>query len=562
MASFHSEMSTAPHTTSPATQVTAAQAVVEALLRCGITAGFGIPSIHNIALYDALRQEPKFRHWIVRHEQAAAFAADGFYRSSGRTAAVFASTGPGNLFTVAPLLESFQTNTPLVLIGTNVASAMLGKTCGALHETPQQIEIIKPLTRFAARITSPDAIPDTIAAAARAGGPAFVEIPHDLLLAPGSLPDGALDSGKPEAVPFPEEISKAVEEIEQSHKPVLVVGSDLASVEAAATVQKLAEMLQAPVLTTTSGKGVIADDHPLAMGCISRLGVAQELLLESDLLISVGARFTEFDTGRYSLKTPVRYIQIEQDLSHAGLQFPFTARLIGDIAGIARSLPAAVHVKAGWWDVARKRAEENEKLQRLKSEAYEALRLLREALDRADVVVNDQSILNYWASAFFPVLAPRSWLYPTGSGTLGYGLPAAIGAACAAQRYGRRGRVVCIAGDGGFQYTAHELATLAHYGLPVKILLVNDSAYGIIGFLQRTLFGETHEVNLKNPDFCVLAEAHGVAAQRVADFDSLRRQLPVWLNSPGPALLEWRTEIKAPWEVGAIVRPTNLPARA
>jgi acetolactate synthase-1/2/3 large subunit len=122
--------------------------------------------------------------------------------------------------------------------------------------------------------------------------------------------------------------------------------------------------------------------------------------------------------------------------------------------------------------------------------------------------------------------------------------------------------VVCIAGDGGFQYTSHELATLAQYGLPVKILLVNDRAYGIIGFLQQTMFGHTHEVNLKNPDFCVLAEAYGIPAQRVSDFDSLKRQLPSWLNSPGPALLEWRTELKAPWAVGAIARPTNLPTKA
>ncbi|HEY6251434.1 MAG TPA: thiamine pyrophosphate-dependent enzyme [Candidatus Angelobacter sp.] len=192
----------------------------------------------------------------------------------------------------------------------------------------------------------------------------------------------------------------------------------------------------------------------------------------------------------------------------------------------------------------------------------ELLLLLRDALGRDDVMVNDQSILNYWASAFFPVLAPRSWLYPTGSGTLGYGLPAAIGAACAAQEQGRKSRVVCIAGDGGFQYTAHELATLAQYGLPVKILLVNDNAYGIIGFLQRTLFGHTHEINLKNPDFCALAQAHGVAGQLASDFDSLRRQLPQWLNTPGPALLEWRTVIKAPWETGAIVRPTNLAVKA
>lgn len=553
-------MSSAQHTSPPATQVTAAHIVVESLLRCGIATGFGIPSIHNIGLYNALRQEPRFRHWIVRHEQAAVFAVDGFYRASGHAAAVFASTGPGNLFTVAPLLESFKTNTPLVLIGANVAVQMLDKVCGGLHETPQQLEIIKPLTRFATRITSPDSIPGAIAAAARAGGPAFIEIPHDLMVAPAASAEQQVP-GKPLAAPFPEEMGKAVQQMEASRRPVIIVGSDVTG-ESAKAVQELAEVLQAPVMTTTSGKGVIADDHALAMGSISRLGIVQQLLLESDLLITVGARLTEFDTGRYTLKTPANYIQIEQDLSHAGWQLPFTARLMGDIAAIAQNLAVTVMKKSQWYNVAETRAAENEKLKALGSEPYEALLLLREALNRDDVVVNDQSILNYWASAFFPVLAPASWLYPTGSGTLGYGLPAAIGVACAAQEYGRKSRIVCIAGDGGFQYTAHELATLAQYGLPVKILLVNDNAYGIIGFLQRTLFGHTHEIHLKNPDFCVLAEAHGIAAQRVSDFDALRRQLPAWLNTPGPALLEWRTSIKAPWEAGAIERPTRLATKA
>jgi acetolactate synthase-1/2/3 large subunit len=175
-------------------------------------------------------------------------------------------------------------------------------------------------------------------------------------------------------------------------------------------------------------------------------------------------------------------------------------------------------------------------------------------MGRDDVLVNDQSILNYWASAFFPVLAPRTFIYPTGSGTLGYALPAAIGAACAKPDR----RVLCIAGDGGFQYTSHELATLAQYQLPVKILLVNDNAYGIIGFLQRSMFGHSHEVDLKNPDFCRLAEAYGIQAERVTDFASLEQKISQWLDSPGPALLEWKTILKAPWEVGAIVRPTNL----
>lgn len=545
-----------PSTTSTATQVTTAQAVLDALLRCGINTGFGIPSIHNIALYDALRQEPRFRHWIVRHEQAAVFAADGYYRSSGRIAAVFASTGPGNLFTVAPLLESFQTSTPLVVIGTNVASQLLGKTCGALHETPCQLEIFKPLTRFAARVSSPDAVSAIIADAVNAGGPAFVEIPNDVLLATTILPEQQPAGRTPKARVAPEEIATALGQIRQSQRPVLVIGADVVAGSAIASVERLAVALQAPVLTTTSGKGAVADDHPLATGCLSRLGVAQELLLESDLMISVGARFTEFDTGRYTLKVPAQHIQIEQDLSHAGLQYPFTCQLVGEIAQIVEGLADGIKPRRSWWDVAGKRASEREHLRALHSEAYEALMMLRGALDRDDVVVNDQSILNYWASAFFPVLAQRTFLYPTGSGSLGYALPAAVGAAFFAARDARQTKIVCLVGDGGFQYTAHELATVAQYNLPVKVLLVNDNSFGIIGFLQRTLFGHTHEISLKNPDFCVLAEAYGIAAQRVPDFESLKRQMPAWLNGPGPALLEWRTELKAPWEIGAINRPT------
>jgi thiamine pyrophosphate-dependent acetolactate synthase large subunit-like protein len=251
-------------------------------------------------------------------------------------------------------------------------------------------------------------------------------------------------------------------------------------------------------------------------------------------------------------------MQIIHDQSEVGLPLPTSAKLVGDFAPALQRVAGATKGRSLWWNIAQTRAQERAKLESLRSNGYSALMLLRQNLDRGDVVANDQSILNYWASAFFPVLEPRTFLYPTGSGTLGYGLPAAIGAACAMQQEGKKGRVVCIAGDGGFQYTAHELATLAQYNLPVKILLVNDNAYGIIGFLQRTMFGQTHEVALKNPDFCVLAEAFNVPAQRATSIQELERQLPSWLNTPGPALLEWRTQLKAPWEEGAIVRPAGL----
>jgi acetolactate synthase-1/2/3 large subunit len=553
-------MSLAPNTTPQINQMTGAQAVVSALLHHGITSGFGIPSIHNIALYEALRQTPEFHHWVVRHEQAAGYAADGFYRQSGQIAVIFASTGPGNLFTLVPLLESLQTNTPVLLIGTNIASSLLARTGGALHETPEQLEIVRPLTRFARRVTSPDSLIETIAQAVEIlrgplPGPAFIEVPHDFFHASVS----AIFPGPevPEANPVfsGTETENATRQIAESRKPAILLGSGVG--KAVAVVRQFAELLQCPVFTTTSGKGMFPADHPLSLGCISRLGAVQDVLSESDCLISFGARLTEFDTGRFGLRLPPRHIQVVADTRYAGDRIPST-QVVGDITAIVHAFIQANPARPPWCDITGIKAREAERLEALGQESYAALKLLRASMHRKDVLVNDQSILNYWASAFFPVLEPGTFLYPSGSGTLGYGLPAAIGAACAMRQSGEARKIVCIAGDGGFQYTQHELATLAQYSLPVKILLVNDESYGVIAFLQRSMFGQTHEITLKNPDFCRVAEAYGIRAERVTSIAALHLRLPDWLEAPGPALLEWRTELKAPWETGAIPRPTGI----
>src|SRR5215472_1627198 len=226
-------MPAAPDTSVTALPATGAQCVVEGLLRCGITSGFGIPSIHNIALYEGLRQTPAFHHWVVRHEQAAGYAADGYFRRSGQVAAVFASTGPGNLFTLVPLLESLQTNTPVLVIGTNIASSLQGKSGGALHETPRQIDIFRPLTRFAHRVASPDEIPEVMAAAGEmlngpAPGPAFIEIAHDFLLAPVNTTSPGERKGQGESkAPTSTEMDAASQLMSDSKKPAILVGAGI-----------------------------------------------------------------------------------------------------------------------------------------------------------------------------------------------------------------------------------------------------------------------------------------------------------------------------------------------
>ncbi|HYX53623.1 MAG TPA: thiamine pyrophosphate-binding protein [Candidatus Limnocylindrales bacterium] len=550
-------MSALQHTT-PAHAISGAQAVVESLLRNGIDCGFGIPSIHNIPIYEALRHAAPFHHWVVRHEQAAGYAADGFYRQSGRIAVVFASTGPGNLFTLVPLLESLQSDTAVMVIGTNIASHLHAGQGGALHETPDQLEIIRPLTRYARRVASAAEIPAVIAEAVSmlrgsCPGPAFIEIPHDLLAATFTSETASPRQMQESA---PGDLAMAIHQVQRARRPVLLIGG--AAKGSPSAVKDFAEMLQGPVFTTTSGKGNFPGDHPLFMGCISRLGLVQEVLNQSDLLVSLGARFTEFDTGRFQLRLPEEHIQVVPHIDYPGTRVHASLRIVANPVEAASVFSSSIERRTPWCDITAQLATEKRRLEALGADAWKALTLLRRALGAHDILVNDQSILNYWASAFYPVYEPHTFLYPYGSGTLGYGLPAALGAACAARRSGNTHKIVCVSGDGGFQYTLHELATLAQYELPVKILLVNDEAYGIIGFLQRTAFGQTHEVALKNPDFCRLAESYGIRAERATTFAELEQKCSGWLNHPGPALLEWRTVLKSPWESGAIPRPTGI----
>jgi thiamine pyrophosphate-dependent acetolactate synthase large subunit-like protein len=391
-------------------------------------------------------------------------------------------------------------------------------------------------------------------------GPAFIEIPHDLFHAPVNVKFPEAESSAERApISSNKDSQNAGRHIAESRKPTILLGAGARS--AVTVVREFAELLQCPVFTTTSGKGIFPGDHPLSMGCISRLGAVQDVFADSDLLISFGARFAEFDTGRFALQLPSQHIQVVADARYAGDRIPSTL-VVGDIAAMAQSFSQGISRRTGWCNLTEIKTRESERLEALAQESYAALKLLCSSLHRNDVLVNDQSILNYWASAFMPVLEPGTFLYPIGSGTLGYGLPAAIGAACAMRQAGDPRKIICIAGDGGFQYTQHELATLAQYGLPVKILLVNDESYGVIAFLQRSMFGQTHEIALKNPDFCRVAEAYGIAASRATSFAELQQQMPAWLNSPGPALLEWRAQLKAPWETGAIPRPTGIAPKA
>jgi thiamine pyrophosphate-dependent acetolactate synthase large subunit-like protein len=321
--------------------------------------------------------------------------------------------------------------------------------------------------------------------------------------------------------------------------------------EAGAELEALAERLGSPVVTTVMGRGAIAESHPRWLGVLPNKRASQPALEAADVVLAVGCRFTHRSTRGLLLDLSFRpdqtLIHLDLDPTVLGKLYAPTLGIVGDardgLAGLLASLgpgPAAADWDWGWLGTLRaaRSARYTETIDR-------ALGILRERLAADAIVVSDQTGLNYWMEWHFPVLAPRTFLYPVGSATLGYAGPAAIGAKIAHPDR----QVVAVAGDGGFLYSVNELATAVKYRLPIVFLVLNDDRYGAIKWLQEKIFNRWGEADLANPDFPALARAFGAAGTRVPGLEALGPALDTALAHPGPSLLELPHAIDPPWEL-------------
>jgi acetolactate synthase-1/2/3 large subunit len=521
--------------------------VVECLEALGAGVAFGLPGIHALAIWDGLR-ESSVRYLGFRTELNAGFAADGYARASGRPAPLLLSTGPGALNSLTAIMEASSAHVPVVAIASQIPTDLIGRGRGYLHELRDQAASFAPLVKWTARAGSADEIPELFSAAWRRAqtppsGPVFLEIPVDLLTGETDLPAVDELDGIPETPPVPDVI-EAVEILRAAVRPVIWAGGGVLRSGAWDEIRELAERLGALVATTYMGKGAFPEDHPLALGSACDEAAFQETIAAADVLLCIGTELGAETTGQYSLRPSGRILQIDADPNRIGATYPALG-LVGDakaiLVTILERLPPteagegrsqAGDAKAVHGRIARGLDEQGRELER------GLLTAIREALPRDAVGAWDMTILAYWAGAHFPALEPRRFLYPLGSGTLGYAWPASLGAAAATG-----GPTVAVVGDGGFLYGVAELASARQNGLDVTLLLVDDGGYGILREYQRDAFGETFAVDLAQPDFAALLEAFGIPRQ-VATPESLADDLRAALAIDGPAAVVLKTYLE------------------
>jgi acetolactate synthase I/II/III large subunit len=511
----------------------------EALEALGAEVVFGVPGIHALAVWEGLRAT-SIRTIGFRTELNAGFAADGYARSSGRPGVLLLSTGPGALVSLAAVMEAATAHVPVVVVASQIPRALIGQGRGYLHELGDQLASFAPIVKSATRAESAEEVPKVLAEAwARAltppSGPAFVEIPVDIL---AGETDAAADVGAGHAPPLlldsDEFLDEAAALLAGAERPVIWAGGGVLRAGAWDELAELARLLDAPVATTYMGKGAFPADDPLSLGSACDEAAFQETLAEADVVLAVGTELGAETTRQYELAFSGRLIQIDAARSRIGSTYPALG-LVGDAKwALGELLP---HVEQKARKGASRAAEVRERIDRgLAEQGRELerglLETIRAAMPRGGVTAWDMTILAYWAAAHFRALEPRRFLYPLGSGTLGYAWPAALGASIALPGT----PALAVVGDGGFLYGAQELATARQYGLSVTVLLVDDGGYGILREYQRDSFGETTAVDLEEPDFVALAASFGVPAERTTPED-LAAALERAFAHDGPALV-------------------------
>jgi len=520
----------------------AADVLARALAGAGVRHVFGMPGSHTTTVYDAIARQESIRTVLVRNEQAGAFMADGYARVSGRPGFVCTTAGPGATNALTGVAEAWADSVPVVLLTGQVNADRLDVECGAYHEIDLEA-IFRPVTKTCITVRDPGRVAEAFAqtyAAVTTGRPrpAALILPQDLMRMDVPVTDRQ-ESAPTEEVPHPtpEDLGRAADLLARAERPILLAGGGALWSGAAEEVRTLAERLNAPVVTSLNGKGLIDERDPLSLGH-ARSARAKAALPHADAMLAVGCRFTEVMTEWRRMPVPDRLVQIDLDQDQIGMNHPVAVGLRGDarevLTALIRLIPEGR--RDGWgerWGQARRaRPEKPEWL----------IETLREVAPEDAPVFTDACEIGYRMQADWASYGPRRFFYPSNYITLGWAFPAAVGAAVA---LGGDAPVFSVSGDGGFVMTAQELATAVRYGLKVVAVVHNDSTYGAIKNIQkRDQGGRYPDVDLNNPDFLALAGAFGVPAVRASDPASLRRAVAEALGRSGPSLIEvpdhWR----------------------
>lgn len=513
-----------------------ARRILEAVAAAGVNTVFGLPGVHNLAFW---RQSGSGLPQLltVRHEQATVYAADGLARATGGLGVAFTTTGPGAANAVAAFGEAAASKSPVVLVATEIPTSLArsGVVRGVLHESADQAALFAPLAKAVFRPrTAEDAVGQFASAVQTAltspRGPVYVDVPTDLLSRPAPacrlLPP-------PTLAPEGADVDLLAGALGEAQRIVIWAGGGVLQADAAAELARLAEALQAPVVTSWGARGVLPPEHPWLVGLPPHEPAVAALIGSADLLLAVGTGFDATTTRNWTMPMPARLACVNVDAAEMSKNYSPDVAVLGDAKLVLTAVAERIAPRSAANPISAARAAVRERLAGDPA-GPQPLRLLRSieaSIDTDTVVIADMAIPGYWWVGYGAVSGPRRLQYPIGWGTLGYALPAAVGAATL-------GPVLVVCGDGGLLMSVGEFATLAQEQLPVTVLVVDDGGYGMLRYDQHRL-GDPHRgVDLRSPNWRHLGAAFGIPTDIVDDVgDPLEQALRRALASGVPRLV-------------------------
>ena len=535
-------------------KISGSEAVILSLIAEGVDTIFGYPGGAIMPIYDALYDyDKKVRHILTRHEQGAAHAAEGYAKITGKAGVCFATSGPGATNLITGIADAMIDSIPLVCITGQVTSPLLGTD--AFQES-DVISISMPVTKWNYQITSPDEIPWVIAQAfyiAQTGrpGPVLVDITKDAQFGEFDFEYKKckkIRSYIPEYPVDPFKVKEAADLIDQAKKPMLLFGQGVIIAKAENELRDFIEKTGIPAAWTLLGLSAIPSDHPLNVGMLGMHGNYGPNIKtnEADVIIAVGMRFDDRVTGKVSgYARDAKIIHLEIDPSEINKIIKADVAVLGDAKKSLKMLTDNVrnNTHEGWLQEFRaadkvefdKVIEKDLHPEKKGLTMGEVVRLVSEKTNDDAILVTDVGQQQMIAARYFKFKRSRSCVTSGGLGTMGYGLPASIGAQLAAPDR----TVVAVIGDGGFQMTIQELGTIAQNKLPIKILLLNNNFLGMVRQWQQLFFEKRYSfTELTNPDFITIAKGFGIAGHKVENRENLDGEIQAMLDHPGPYLLE------------------------
>lgn len=542
-------------------RITGAQAVVQILQHYNVDLIFGYPGGAILPLYDALR-DSTIKHVLVRQEQNAAHAASGYARVTGRTGVCIATSGPGATNLITGIATAYMDSIPMVVITGQVPLSAIGR------DFFQEVDIVGAtfgLTKHNYWVKKATDIPRILAEAfhiASTGrpGPVLIDLPKDVaceIIEYNGLPEVTIKSYQPTYQGHPKQVKRIVQAVKESVRPVICAGGGVISSDAAEELRALAERCQIPVATTLMGIGAFPKDHPLSIGMLGFYGTVYSNLAvdNADLIFILGARAGDRAVRQIEeFGRKARVVHIDVDPAEIGKNVNVTIPIVGDLKMVLQDIlkNVAPREDAGW--LATIAAWKKEKARTYSQDDPLKPQYVLEQLSAVTtpdtIIATDVGQHQMWTGAYYCTKKPRTFLTSGGMGTMGYGLPAAIGA-----QLGKPDTaVVLVTGDGSFQMNMPELATVVQEQLPVKIIVLNNNALGMVRELQ-THFHDSryYQVHMRgNPDFIKLADAYGIPAQRVSEKTAVKEILKTMMGTPGPMLIEFIVDVDE-----NVVKPTR-----